>query len=188
MTDSALEVALVVANVLDELDVDYVVVGSLASSLHGEPRATQDVDIVAALTVRDVKPFLVGLGSSFYADPERVLRSVSAARSFNVIHLQTMFKVDIFVHTGTEAAKAQMSRRQHYELAEGRSLAVASAEDVVVQKLSWYRQGGEVSDRQWRDVLAVLKVHRESLDLSYMKSAAADLEVDDLLDKALKSR
>ena len=185
-TDSALDVALTVADLFEDLGVDYLVGGSLASSLHGEPRATQDVDFVAALTATDVKRFLEKLGNGFYVDADRVLQSVIHARSFNVIHLETMFKVDVFVLADTEPARLEMSRRERHEVAEGRSLYVASAEDVVLQKLRWYRLGDEVSDRQWRDVLAVLRVNSGRLDLAYMKSAAPDLGVEDLLQRALR--
>lgn len=184
-TDSALAVALTVAGLFDELGVEYLVGGSLASSLHGEPRATQDVDFVAALSIQQVGPLLEKLGDAFYADPDLVLRSVRRARSFNVIHLKTMFKVDVFVLADTEPARLEMSRKERYEVAEGRSLYVASAEDVVLQKLRWYRLGNEVSDRQWRDVLAVLKVNEDRLDLDYLRSAAPDLGVEDLLERAL---
>ena len=186
-TDSALDVALTVADLFDDIGVEYLVGGSLASSLHGEPRATQDVDFVAALSVTHVKEFLKKLGNGFYADPDRVLQAVSRARSFNVIHLETMFKVDVFVLADTEPARLEMSRRERHEVAEGRSLYVASAEDVVLQKLRWYRLGGEISDRQWRDVLAVLRVNKGRLDDAYMRSAAPDLEVEDLLRRALLS-
>jgi hypothetical protein len=99
-----------------------------------------------------------------------------------------MFKVDVFVAKGRAFDRAQLARRQSRLLSADpeRYAYVTSAEDIVLSKLEWYRMGGEVSDRQWRDVLGVLGVQGEQLDVSYMREMAAELEVRDLLERALQ--
>ncbi len=186
-TDSALEVALLVADTFDRLEIDYLVGGSFASSVHGEPRATQDVDFVAALENQHTKAWIDLLGDAFYVDPERVAQGIRDRRSFNIIHLATLFKADIFALARDRSAEVEMSRREHYSFADGRSLWVASAEDTVLRKLVWYRLGNEVSDRQWRDVLAVLEVRGRDLDDGYLVETAEALEVADLLERARRT-
>jgi len=110
-------------------------------------------------------------------------------RSFNLIHLDTMFKVDVFIAQPRDFDRAQLARRQLYLLSEDpeRHAYVASAEDIVLAKLEPYRRGGEVSDRQWRDVLGVLKVQGERLDRDYVHRMAVGLGVEDLLSSALEA-
>jgi hypothetical protein len=182
--DSALDVAFRVARSFEELGIAYLVGGSLASSLHGEPRSTQDIDLVADLRLEHVAAWVERLGDDFYVDRERVAQAIRSRRSFNVIHLETMFKADIFVLEGDPASRREMERRELYEIVEGQRLWVASAEDIVLQKLVWFRLGNEISDRQWRDVLAVLRVRAATLDDGYLRRMAATLEVEDLLVRA----
>lgn len=175
-----------VARALERLGVAYVVAGSLASSFHGIPRSTHDSDLVVDLRVKDVGPLADLLAGAFYIDRERALEAVTRGASFNVIHLPTMFKVDLFVVGDDPASRRQLARGgRHALLAEASPLPIASAEDTVVQKLRWYRLGNEVSDRQWQDLLGVLRVQRGRLDEEYMRQAARALGVEDLLDEAL---
>ena len=183
--ESALDVALIVARTFDELGIEYVVGGSFASSVHGEPRSTQDVDFVADLSESQVAEWLELLGDEFYVDEGRVLQAVRSQRSFNVIHLSSTFKADIFVKTTSLADELQLSRRERYELPDGNSLWITSAEDIVLQKLLWFRRGGEISDRQWRDVLAILKVGAGRLALDDLVDSARALQIEDLLTRAL---
>jgi hypothetical protein len=181
-----LQVSREVTEVLERLGVPYLLAGSLASSVHGIPRSTQDADLVAALEDRHVGPLVAALAGAFYIDEERARDAVRRRASFNVIHLGTMLKVDLFVLTDDPLARQEMARRQLFELIPGSSaLPVATAEDTVLQKLHWYRRGGGVSDRQWTDILGVLKVQRGRLDLAYLQQGATHLEVEDLLDRVL---
>ena len=176
-----------VARALDAQGAGYLVGGSLASSLHGIPRSTQDADLVADLRVEHVASFVKRLEGSFYVDEERVLDAVRRRASFNVIHLATMFKVDVFVSRDDPASRAEMSRRQEYRVGESdeETLFVASAEDTVAQKLYWYRLGRGVSERQWQDLLGVLKVQGDRLDAEVLRQGSKSLGVEDLLDRAL---
>ena len=128
--DSALEVALCVAELFDRLEIRYLVGGSLASSLHGEPRSTQDVDFVAELEPAKSAAWIELLGDDFYVDAERVAQAVRSRTSFNIVHLATMFKADIFVPPKGRASELEMARREFHEFPDGRGLWVATAEDT----------------------------------------------------------
>ena len=180
-----LDVTLQVARVLDALDVPYFITGSLASALYGVARTTQDADIVARLEERHVEPLVKALEGEFYIAEEAVRAAVRSARSFNVIHLATMFKVDIFVRRDA-FDDARLRRRVAHTVGTTTEAKAyfASPEDVVLAKLAWYRKGGEVATQQWRDVLGVLKVWGPNMDIAYMREWASRLGVDDLLEQA----
>jgi hypothetical protein len=175
-----------VAAAFESLGVRYFVGGSVASSAHGLARASLDVDVVADLDPPHVSPLVRRLEDAYYVDEDRVRAAVEARRSFNVIHLETMFKVDVFVSKRRPYDQEALARAQVLEerTADVRTF-VASAEDTVLAKLEWFRAGGEVSERQWADVIGVLKTARHERDEVYMRRWAADLGVADLLERAL---
>lgn len=187
MLSEPIAVTLSVIEMLEALDIPYLIGGSLASAVYGVARATLDADIVADLNPEHAEPLVQALGEAFYVDIEAIRDAVRHRGSFNIIHLETMFKVDIFVHKRRPFDHAQFERRtaQRVAIDPERSAYIASPEDTVLAKLEWYRMGGEVSDRQWRDLLGVLKVQGERLDLAYMRRWAAALSVADLLEQAL---
>ncbi len=180
------EVALRVTALLEELGVRYVVGGSLASMVHGEARSTRDVDIVADLGPEHVEPLVGGLGKEFYADRDMIREAIELRRHFNVIHLASMYKVDLFVPPDEELHAEKWKRRQRLvlDVDPERKAWVTDPECIVLQKLAWYREGDEVSDQQWRDVLGVLKVQGDRLDLEYLRRWAVELGITDLLERA----
>jgi hypothetical protein len=184
--EEALKVVLEVTRPLDELGVPYVVGGSLASSLHGIPRTTQDADLVADLRPVHIQTFVDAISTNFYVSPERVAQAVSRRSSFNLVHHGTGIKVDVFLLKADPMSLQEMIRRQIFPVPgiSGVSLQFASAEDTVLQKLHWYQLGNRSSERQWTDVLGVLKIQRKHLDFEYLKEWAAHLEVEDLLRQA----
>lgn len=186
MITEPLAVTLLVAEVLESLGVSYLIGGSLASAVHGVVRATLDSDLVAELQPSHVAPFAAALGSEFYVDPEAMLEAIEHRASFNIIHRETMFKVDVFISRKRPFDQAQFQRRVAQIVAQNptRTAYIASAEDTVLAKLEWYRAGGEVSERQWGDVLGVLQVQLHTLDLVYLRRWAKDLGVADLLERA----
>jgi len=148
--------ALVVVEILDALQIPHTIGGSIASSFAGEPRATVDIDIVAAIEERHVEALVAALSREFYVDADAMRRAIRTRSSTNLIHRPTQLKVDIFVAGGTPLDARQLARRQTVDLGDGRRLHVHPPEDILLQKLRWCRLGGEVSDRQWRDVTAIV--------------------------------
>ena len=187
MLSEPIAVTLLVIEALDTLGVPYLIGGSLASAVHGVARATADTDLVADLRPEHARPLAQALNDAFYVDAESIQDAIRRRSSFNVIHLDTMFKVDVFVRKQRPFDQAQFERRVAQVVATDpeRTAYVASPEDTVLAKLEWFRLGGEVSDRQWRDVLGVLKVQGERLDLVYLRRWAAALRIADLLEQAL---
>ena len=187
MTNEPVQVTMEVIHALEKLHIPYVIGGSLASAVHGVMRATMDTDIVADLHEEHAQPFADALGGTFYADVEMIRDAIEHRGSFNLIHLETMFKVDVFIPKQREFDQLQLQRRTTQVIAtEPEEVAfVASAEDTILAKLEWYRMGGDVSDRQWRDILGILKVQAESLDLEYLRKWSTILGVSDLLETAL---
>jgi len=180
-------VTLQVADALEILGVPYFIGGSLASAIHGISRATMDVDIIADLKTEHLEPFVQLLEGSFFIDDESLLQAVREHGSCNFVHRETMFKVDIFIRKTRPFDKSQLDRRERQSLATEpeRFAYVASAEDMILAKLEWYRLGGEVSERQWRDVQSILKVQGDRLDNAYLRKWAKQLGIIDLLDRAL---
>jgi hypothetical protein len=178
----------VVTSVLERLAIPHIVVGSLASSLHGIPRSTNDVDIVASLQLQHVQALVAALEATFYVDADMIRDAIARRSEFNVIHLATMFKVDVFISSSDEASRSELSRGVllPVDVESGLTLRVASAEDTLAHKLRWYRVGGESSDRQWQDVLGVIAVQGGRLDVEYLTWIAALLGVTDLLERALR--
>jgi len=187
MLTEPIRVTLLVIEALNALNIPYFVGGSLATAVHGVARATMDVDLVADMRAEHAQPLVRALGSEFYADAEMIRDAVRERSSFNVIHKPTMFKVDVFIPKGRPFDRSQFARRIVQSLTEEGTdeIYIASPEDNILAKLQWYRLGGEVSDRQWNDILSVLRVQGERLDRPYLCRWAKELGVTDLLEEAL---
>lgn len=188
MQNEPLEVTVKVTDALEKLGVPYLISGSLASTLYGMVRTTQDADIVADMQAEHIQPFVAALQDEFYVDDEMIAEAIRRHSSFNIIHRETMFKVDVFVPRPHPFWQSQIFRAHKvtFTFQSEISARFASPEDIILSKLEWYRLGGEVSERQWRDVLGVLKVCAGELDQDYLRKWAVELNVGDLLEQALK--
>ncbi|MCI0420827.1 MAG: hypothetical protein L0312_16630 [Acidobacteria bacterium] len=178
-----------VIDVFEKLGIRYCIGGSVASSAHGIARSTQDIDIVADLRLHHGRLLVDGLNQSFYIDFEMVQEAIERRSSFNLIHFESMTKIDIFALKPRPFDLQAFERMRSGRLdksVEGREFLLASPEDIILNKLEWYRQGGEVSERQWTDVLGVLKVQSSSLDMAYLLEWATNLGVQDLLKRSLQ--
>lgn len=184
----SLDVTLLVTNLLDSLDVPYVIGGSVASTAHGLIRTTLDVDLVVDLKPQHVVPFVAALSDQFYVDRPTVRQAIERRSSFNLIHLSTMVKVDVFLSKDRPFDRQQLLRRVTERITpdSDETLWILTAEDVILAKLDWFRMGGHVSERQWRDILGVMKTQGEALDVAYLRRWAEQLNVSDLLERALE--
>ncbi len=182
-----LVVILLVVDALDALSVPYFIGGSVASAMYGLRRTTLDADIVADLRAAHAAPFAEALEGAFYVDAEMIRDAITHRASFNLLHLETMFKVDIFLPKDRPFDRIQFERRQERIIDQEtrRSVVLASPEDTILAKLAWYRLGGETSTRQWEDVLGVLRVQGERLDGAYMQHWAGELSISDVLARAI---
>ena len=188
MQNEPIEVTLKVTGIFEQLGVSYVIGGALASTLYGMVRTTQDSDIVAEMRREHIQPFVSALQDEFYIDEEMIADSIQHNSSFNIIHRETMFKVDVFIPRPRPFLRSQLARaqKQTFTFETEVSAKFASPEDTILSKLEWYRMGGEVSDRQWRDVLGVLKTRENELDLDYLHKWAKELKISNLLERAIK--
>ena len=176
-----------VVDALVQLGAPYSVGGSVASSAHGIARTTLDVDIVADLRIEHVAPLVDALSSDYYVDQDAARDAVIRREMFNLVHLDTVLKVDIYVLKTDDFHRISFQRRIEDVLAgDERRFYMATPEDTVLHKLAWYRDGGQVSDRQWGDVLGVMRVQAEVLDMSYMHHWATELGLVELLQRALR--
>lgn len=187
MPDESVEVILDAVSRLEGLGIPYVIGGSFASSAHGEFRASADVDLLIELPAERVPDVVRAFQAEYYVSEEAAREAVRRCASFNAIHLRTMFKVDLFVKGDRILNERQLSRRIALDIgAPSRRVFVSSAEDTVLCKLDWYRKGGGVSDRQWRDVQGILKQQSRRLDLPYLKQVAAQTDLSALLERAIR--
>ena len=186
MTDDAIQATLEIAGIFEGLGVPHMLGGSLASTIWGEPRFTRDVDFVAAIEGRHVTPLLGALGTAWYANRNDIVEAIALRASFNVIRLRSMVKVDVFVppEGGLHGSKWGRVRRERIDPESSRRIAVTSPEDIVLQKLDWYRKGGEVSEQQWRDVTSVLRILGSELDHAYLDEWAARMDLVEPLARA----
>jgi hypothetical protein len=183
MNEEANEVTLLVIDVLDQLEIRYLIAGSLASSVHGAPRATLDADLLADVKSEHIENLFKKLNHAFYISEEGMRTALKHRTSFNLIHLNSLFKVDVFLPKNRQFDEKQFQNRSPYVVADNpeRTAYIASAEDTILAKLDWYRLGNEVSERQWRDVVGILKIQDKRLNLEYLRHTASELGVLDLL-------
>lgn len=176
-----------VVEALESLGIPYRIGGSVASSVHGLPRATNDFDLVADIRSDQVEPLCQLLADRYYAEPLMLAEAVRLQSCANFLHFATAYKVDLFVRRRAPfdvQAFERFALRPLDDAADARSFPILTPEDTILHKLVWYRKGGEVSDRQWNDVRGVLQVQHGRLDEAYLDRWAQELGIEDLLARA----
>ena len=177
---------------LDNLAIRYMVGGSVASSVHGVFRSTNDIDIVADIREEHLPRLTDELAPDFYAGLDAMLEALRHRRPFNLIHYASSYKFGIFPLLGDAYHQSQLERSEPKEIMLGGTEAmkcrVVTAEDTILAKGVWYRQGGEQSERQWADLRGILSVQGERLDEAYLRRWAQHLGVADLLERLLNQK
>ena len=185
-TTDPVAVAIEVARTFERLGIRYVLGGSLASTAFGEPRSTLDVDFAADLTPNTLEPWAAAMEPSFFLDRAWARQEVAARGSFQLLHRTALLRVDVFVPPWSDLHLWKWEHRVRLALdpASNTTIDVTSPAGIVLQKLAWYRAGGDVSDRQWRDVVGVLKTQLGQLDRTEMQQWATRVGIADLLQRA----
>jgi hypothetical protein len=171
--------------VFDRFGIAYYIGGSVASSVHGRRRYTQDVDVVAAIQLKHVQTLVATLQKDYYIDAGMIRGAIQNRSSFNILHNDTGVKVDVFVQKTSPFSQQEMRRAREDVLEVGsRPFFFASVEDMILAKLDWWKLGGGVSNRQWNDILEMMKEKHAGLDIAYLRQSAPMLGVADVLEKA----
>lgn len=168
------------------LGITYYIGGSVASSAYDMARATMDVNLVANIKISQVDRLVESLEADYYVSAAMIRDAIQRRASFNLIHLETMIKIDVFVVKDRPYDSEALSRRRFDTLDEESSCKfyLSSPEDAVLSKLQWYETGGRVSDQQWKDILGILKIQTDTLDLDYLKYWASSLNLSELLSRS----
>ena len=183
MLSEPIQVTLKVVTTFERLGIPYLIGGSLASAVHGIVRATMDADLVADIKPEQVPSLFASLEGEFYIDIEMILDAIQYHGSFNLIHLDTMFKVDVFILKQRPFDINQMQRRISQSVGDlpDEQAYFSTAEDIILAKLEWFHAGGRASERQWKDILGVLELQSDRLDYAYLQKWAAQLSIQDIL-------
>jgi hypothetical protein len=173
--------------VLDKFSITYYISGSIASSIFGLPRSTMDIDIVADIQLFHISHLIQNLENEFYIDEGMIKEAIDRLSSFNIIHLETAMKIYVFIQKQDSYQDCALSRKQKDTLVENDKSSefyFSSPEDIILNKLKWYEKGNRASERQWLDVLGVIKVQGNSLDKDYLINWAQKLDIYNLLANA----
>jgi hypothetical protein len=175
-----------VVKAFEQLSIPYYIGGSVASSIYGMARATMDIDIIADIKEHHVPKLMAILGEKYYVDEDMIRNAIQTSSSCNLIHYDTAFKIDIFIFKDDPYQHNAIERKTKDKLDEkpDSEYYISAPEDVIIAKLQWNERGNRVSERQWLDILGVVKVQAENLDIRYLKSWSQKLGLSNLLEKA----
>ncbi len=174
-----------VIEALERLSIQYYIGGSIASSIYGMARSTMDIDIVADIKKHHIQKLKQLLNKKYYIDENMIIEAIKSASSFNLIHFGTTFKIDIFIFKDDAYQRNAMKRKVKDKFDEEEfEYCFSSPEDIIIAKLKWYEQGDQISDRQWLDILGVIKVQGKNLDIVYLTNWSRKLGLFNLFKKA----
>ncbi len=180
-----------VVSTFDKIGIPYYIGGSISSSIHGIPRTTMDIDIIADIKKEHVEALYLSLEPGYYIDKDMIREAIRHHSSFNIIHFDSMMKIDIFVLKEREFDREAFKRKKLDVQDIGGSrfeYFISSPEDIILSKLEWFKMGGEVSERQWRDIIGVLKVQENNLDMEYLQKWINGLHLSDLWKRLLEEK
>jgi hypothetical protein len=175
-----------VVSTFERLEIPYYLGGSVAAIIYGLPRSTLDADLSASFVLAHVPKLVAAWEEDFYVSGPMIREAIQRHSCFNLIHLKSAFKFNIFCAHAQAFQQSVLARRRRDSLVSGEdelSIDVASLEDLVLHKLVWLRKGNETSERQWLDILTVLKLQADSIDAAYIAEWAATLDVLDLWER-----
>jgi hypothetical protein len=176
-----------VVEIFEQLGIPYLIGGSIASSVYGVARSTLDADVMADVKAEHVASIISLLSTDYYVSEVAIREALARRSSFNLVHLDTMVKVDVFIPKGEPFDQSTLLRHHSTVLdkSDPHSFQLTSPEDIILLKLDWFRQGGAESVKQWRDIIGVLRVQAEGIDRTYLSEWSTRLGLNELLDKAL---
>jgi len=181
----ALEIAMLFGRAVEAVGGRYFIGGSLASSLQGEPRSTNDIDVVVDLPLGRIGALAAALGGDFEVDVPELRRAIADAGTCNIFYLPLVTKIDVFGLGTTPFDEIEFARRRELAVRPtGERLWFKSPEDTVLRKLLWFRDGGNMSSKQWRDVVQVLRVSGPAMDRAYLDTWATRLQIAESLANA----
>jgi hypothetical protein len=173
--------------ILDDLKIVYALGGSMASSVYGKVRFTEDADITVEPFPAAVDMLIKRLTPEFYVSRDAVTQALAQRGSFNVIYIATVFKIDVFVRNETPFQKQLLLHRRQVAIPGlSRPVWAVSPEDILLLKLDWYKQAGCVSEKQWNDILGLIEMQKDRLNLTELRRWAMELATGELLEKAWK--
>ena len=177
-----------VVQAFEQLGIPYYIGGSVASSLYGMARATMDIDMVADLKKEQATRLKTILKDEYYIDEEMILEAIANTSSFNLIHFDTAFKIDVFIQQRAPYPQMALERRVKDKLDDEHDFEYyfSTPEDSIIAKLQWFERGNRVSERQWLDILGIIKVQADRLDLTYLTAWTKKLDLFALLKTAFQ--
>ena len=179
------ELLLFVVDCLENLKIPYLVTGAIASIAYGEPRFTNDIDIVADMTLAHVGAFKSSFPEDeFYLDLDSMRKAIDRRHQFNIIHPRSGLKVDVNICQRHDFDKSRFARAKKLSVSKTKTAAFASPEDVIIKKLEYYKQGR--SEKHLRDIASMLKISDELIDRAYITKWANRLGVSVLWEEMQK--
>jgi hypothetical protein len=173
-----------VCEILEELSLPYLVTGSQATIAFGEPRFTNDIDIVVALTPERLDSFVKRFpADEFYLSRSAAVEAIARHSMFNIIHPTSGLKIDVIIPGESAYEQSRFERGRRVQISPDFAATFASPEDVIIKKLQFYKIGN--SDRHLRDIAGVLKVSGEAIDRDYVTANAEQFGVGDIWKRVL---
>jgi len=178
------ELLLYVVECLEKLKIPYLITGSIASMAYGEPRLTNDIDIVADIDLSHAQKVKGCFPESdFYLEIESIIKAINQRLQFNIIHPSSGLKVDVMIPDRDSFNRSRFSRTKRLNISETRSAEFAAPEDVIIKKLEYYQKGG--SDKHLRDIVSMMKISESLIDTEYLREWTEKLELSDLWESVL---